>query len=209
MSSRFAPFGLPQDEINYRRAAFLFFRPDLYDLCVKKGQRLYNTLNDIIPPIKVPSTVQLTSWYDISRGTKRLPADKELEDKLREWNVGSDNFEFIEVSSFGPETEPAYINWFNVREKCLLNWDNWKDKDLNADDAKLFPSEIIWQSYILAGDKIPHFDPSSLRLIVRKSVVNLSARRATWYAARRSTSTIEDSSSGYAEYTGLLCHTGE
>ena len=54
---------------------------------------------------------------------------------------------------------------------------------------------------ILAGDRIPSFDPSSLRIIARTAVINLSARRAIWYAARRSTSLVEDPSTGYAVYT--------
>ena len=110
MSSRFAPFGLSETETDYRRAAFLFFKPDLYNACVEKGQRLYNTLNGLIPPVKVPSAIQLTSWYDISGGTRHLPADTALASTLMEWNVDQKNFEYVEVSSFGPEAEPAYIN---------------------------------------------------------------------------------------------------
>jgi hypothetical protein len=53
----------------------------------------------------------------------------------------------------------------------------------------------------LAGDRLPSFDPSSLRIIARTAVINLSARRAIWYAARRSTSLVKDPSTGYAVYT--------
>jgi hypothetical protein len=35
----------------------------------------------------------------------------------------------------------------------------------------------------------------------RTAVINLSARRTIWYAARRSTSLVEDPSTGYAVYT--------
>lgn len=53
----------------------------------------------------------------------------------------------------------------------------------------------------MAGDRLPSFDPSSLRIIARTVVINLSARRAIWYAARRSTSLVEHPSTGYAIYT--------
>jgi hypothetical protein len=49
---------------------------------------------------------------------------------------------------------------------------------------------------------IPHLD--GRQDTARSSVGNLSARRTIWYAARRSTCLIEDSSSGYIEYTQPL-----
>lgn len=111
-----------------------------------------------------------------------------------------DNFEFITVSS-NPSDDAAYVNWFNVREKCLLNYSNFKACDLNQPAQQLWPSEVVWQSWVLAGDRLPSFDPSSLRIIARSAVINLSARRAIWYAARRSTSLDQDVLTGYAEYT--------
>ena len=203
MGSSSAPFGLSTSETEYRRAAFDFFRPDLYDFCVEKGRKLCLTLAGLVPPIKEPSATQLKSWYDISRGARPLPANKQLRTAFRGWNVSKGDFEYVEVSSFGPEAEPAYINWYNVREKVILNYFNWKANDLDDLDEKLFPSEIIWQSYILSGDRIPRFDPASLRLIVRHSIVNISTRRAIWYAGRRSTCLKEDPLSGYVEYTPL------
>jgi len=38
-------------------------------------------------------------------------------------------------------------------------------------------------------------------MIARTGVVNLSARRAIWYAARRSTSLVENPATSYAVYT--------
>jgi hypothetical protein len=66
---------------------------------------------------------------------------------------------------------------------------------------RLWPSKAVWQAWVLAGDILPSFDPSSLRIIVRTAVINLSARRAIWYVARRSTSFVEDPSTSYAVYT--------
>ena len=87
------------------------------------------------------------------------------------------------------------------RLECFLNYSNFKAYDLNPRSQRLWPSEAVWQSWILAGDRLPSFDPSSLRIIARTVVINLSARRAIWYAARRSTSLVEDPSTGYAIYT--------
>jgi hypothetical protein len=87
------------------------------------------------------------------------------------------------------------------RLECFLNYSNFKAYDLNPRSQRLWPSEAVWQSWILAGDRLPSFDPSSLRIIARTVVINLSARRAIWYAARRSTSLVEDPSTSYAIYT--------
>jgi hypothetical protein len=57
------------------------------------------------------------------------------------------------------------------------NYYNRKANDSNGSNEKLFPFDAVWQSYILLGDRIPHFDPASLRLVVRNSVVNISTRR--------------------------------
>jgi hypothetical protein len=72
---------------------------------------------------------------------------------------------------------------------------------LNPRAQQLWPSEVVWQSWVLAGDRLPSFDPLSLRIIARAAVINLSARRAIWYAARRSTSLVQCPSTGYAVYT--------
>jgi hypothetical protein len=108
-----------------------------------------------------------------------------------EWNVNEENFEFVSVSSI-PSRDAAYTNWFNARERCL-NSSNFKSTDLNPRSQRLWPFEIVWQSWLLAGNRLPFFNPSSLRIIERTAVINLSARRAIWYAARKWACIIEDS----------------
>lgn len=206
MSSSAPPFakGLPPAEIIYRREAVEFFQPDLYHDSVAKGRFLYDGLKrSLVPPVVlIPAHApQLTNWYAIERGTRGLRVCKALSKTLTtEWNVNMEDFEFVTVSSI-PGRDAAYINWFNVRQKCLVNYSNFKAYDLNPRFQRLWPSEAVWQSWILAGDRLPSFDPSCLRIIARTAVINLSARRAIWYAARRSTSLVEDPSTGYAVYT--------
>jgi hypothetical protein len=129
--------------------------------------------------------------------------DTALEEALmKEWNLKMDDFEFVAISS-SQDCDAAYTNWCNVRQQdaCILNLSNFKSYDLNPPAQRLWPSEAVWQTWILAGDSLPSFDPLSLRIIARNAVLKLSARRAIWYAARRSTSVIEDPVIGYSVYT--------
>jgi hypothetical protein len=64
--------------------------------------------------------------------------DKALEEALTmEWNINMDGFEFVAISSIrAPDT--AYKNWYSVRQKCLLNYSNFKSHDLNP------PAQRLW-----------------------------------------------------------------
>jgi hypothetical protein len=139
--------GLPTAEIVYRREAVEFFQPDLYHDSVAKGRFLYDRLTkSLVPPVVlIPAPAsQLNSWYAIERGTRGLRVDKTLMETLTtEWNVNLEDFEFVTVSSI-PGHDAAYINWFNVREKCLLNYSNFKAYDLNPRSQRLWPSEAVW-----------------------------------------------------------------
>ena len=196
--------GLRPDQIIHREEAFEFLQPDLYHKSVLKGRRLYNTLtrSPTLPLVPVSAPVaQLTNWYSIARGTVGSRVDLPLEKELTERNIKMDGFEFVAVSS-SQVPDAAYTNWYNVRQQdgCILNIANFKSHDINPQAQRLHPSEVVWQSWILAGDSLPSFDPSSLRIIARSAVLNLSVRRAIWYAARRSTRVVEDPATGYSVY---------
>jgi hypothetical protein len=101
----------------------------LYHDSVAKGRFLYGRLTRslVLPVVLIPAPAsQLTSWYDIKRGTRRLRADKTFGETLTtEWNVNMEDVEFVTVSSIQGH-DAAYINWFNVREKCLLTCSNFQ-----------------------------------------------------------------------------------
>jgi hypothetical protein len=190
----------PPEEPPYRKAAVEFFRPDLYNTSVVKGRRLYDIMTSLDAPVKTSSPTQLVAWYDVERGAKPLNVKAGLQREFKEWNVSNLDFEFVTVSSSLTD-DPAYNNWYNARQKCILNYSNYKRLDRNSANQRLFPSEVVWQSWLLVGQCFPNFEPSSLRMIARCCVINLSARRAIWYAARRSTCLYADRSSGWAVYT--------
>ena len=200
MSLRLVNALFPREEPAYGKAAVEFFRPDLYHTSVVKGKRLYEMLAGLDAPVKTSSPAQLVSWYDVERGAKPVKVEAGLQREFEEWNVSNLDFEFVTVSS-SPIDDPAYNNWYNARQNCILHYSNYKRQDTNPANQRLFPSEVIWQSWLLVGQRFPNIKPSSLRMIARCCVVNLSARRAIWYAARRSSCLYEDCSSGWAVYT--------
>jgi hypothetical protein len=80
--------------------------------------------------------------------------------------------------------------------------ENYKSRDIRPEHWQIFPSEALWQSFLLASreDALLVGSTDNLRTIVRNNVVNQSCRTAIWYAARRSTCTSEGEK-GYKVYT--------
>jgi len=48
--------------------------------------------------------------------------------------------------------DPIYLNWFDPRNGVVIANMNDKRNDMSPDDERLFPSEIIWQSWC----RVPH-----------------------------------------------------
>lgn len=85
----------------------------------------------------------------------------------------------------------------------IVAGENYKHRDENPEDQRIFPSEALWQSFLLARGQRPSFrKPMRLCAVVRSNVVNASSRTAIWHAARRSTSSNEGPK-GYKVYTEL------
>lgn len=68
--------------------------------------------------------------------------------------------------------------------------ENFKHRDENAPGQKLWPSEILWQSWMMVV-RAQRSRPSNLQAIVRFFVVNESTNSVIWYATRHSTCTRE------------------
>jgi hypothetical protein len=77
--------------------------------------------------------------------------------------------------------------------------ENYKHRDENAPGERLWPSEILWQSWIMAVNA-QRSRPSNLQAIVRFRVVNESTMSVIWHAARLSTC-IREGLHDYREYT--------
>ncbi len=51
--------------------------------------------------------------------------------------------------------DQIYLNWFDPRNGVVIANMNDKRNDMSPDDERLFPSEIIWQSWC----RVPHRQP--------------------------------------------------
>ena len=87
------------------------------------------------------------------------------------------------------------------RTGVLVCNENYKDRDENPDEQKLYPSEILWQSWTMAAIDQGSL-ASDLRAIVRLRIVNDEAKRIIWYAGQTSSWTREGPDN-YREYTEL------
>jgi hypothetical protein len=95
---------------------------------------------------------------------------------------------YIDVSSPYNPDDTAYSNYIDGRSGVLICSENYKQKDRNPDGEKLYPSDILWQSW--KSEAVRQRSRSShLQVVVRLVVMNEETQRVIWQAAKLSTST--------------------
>lgn len=91
---------------------------------------------------------------------------------------------YVEVSCVNSGKIP-YLNQVDG-SGVLVCYENRKPDDSNGLDARLWPSDILWESWAMVfraqGSK-----PSNLRAIVRSTIVNESTQIVLWKATEFST----------------------
>ena len=108
---------------------------------------------------------------------------------------------FVDVRSKGSSrgSDIFYSNWFSGKDGVIVCHEN--DRRMDSDPPCMWPSEIIWQSFVMVADD-EQTSPSDLRCIVRHSVKNHFTRMVIWQAARENAnSPMHDN--GYREYLPL------
>ena len=73
----------------------------------------------------------------------------------------------------------AYLNYVNAKDGTILFIENYKERDENPTERRLWPSEVAWQSMLL-GAQQEKVDPLNLHLLGRHSIVNVSTKIAIW-----------------------------
>ena len=93
------------------------------------------------------------------------------------------------------------MNYVDCRNSIIVCSKNYKNQDENPIDDRLWPSEILWQSWAMEA-QTQECSQSGLKAIVRFYVVNESTKTIIWKAMQSSTSTKEGPHF-YREYTDL------
>jgi len=83
---------------------------------------------------------ELGDLYKVRMGY--LDAPENTQDTLKRWNVNPKNLLWVDVSSRGKKLDVAYKHRCNARYGTILCIENMKDRDINPDGRRLWPSEI-------------------------------------------------------------------
>ena len=104
----------------------------------------------------------------INSGSSKASGD--TREELKEWNMNRLRFIYIEIESKGAD-DVTYSNRLNAKDGVILSYENIKEQDKNPKGYRLWPSEAIQHSFLLAAEE-EDVDPSSLQLIFRYCLVN-------------------------------------
>ncbi len=173
---------------------------DEYEAAIEKGRRLCNDLNSFALPDPPIRRQRMEALYQVDSGTLRPNVGEKITDALAACGISTSNLDYVEVRSFiAKDKGAAYCNHLDGGNGVLVCSENIKSRDENALDEKLWPSEILWQSWIMVANARGS-QPSDLHVIVRFMIVNESTKRVIWKAAQLSTSTRQGLHH-YTEYT--------
>ena len=65
------------------------------------------------------------------------------------------------------DSDAIYSNWFDGKDGVIVCHEN--DRRRDSDPPRMWPSEVIWQSFVMVADKEQR-NPSDLRYVIRHSV---------------------------------------
>ena len=124
-----------------------------------------------------PAMQSLEHTYRLEEDELRRNTPKEVKDALAKFGIGFGYVEFVSaVPSALREEDAIYTNWFDPRNGVVIANLNDKTKDFSAEEDKIFPSEILWQSWcrVASRNSVPF---SNLRTIVRYFIANEASQR--------------------------------
>lgn len=173
---------------------------DEYEAVIEKGRRLCNDLKFFVLLDSLIRRQRMKALYQVDSEPLRRNIENEIPGALTTCETSISNLNYVEVRSFKLKIDDVvYCNHLNGGNDVLVCSENIKSRDENALDEKLWPSEILWQSWIMVANARGS-QPSDLHVIVRFMIVNESTKRVIWKAAQLSTSTRQGLHH-YTEYT--------
>lgn len=100
------------------------------------------------PEAADPAFPSLDSSYLLEEDTLRRNVPEEMTAALAQFGIGFDHVGYVAaVPRVMEEEDRIYLNWFDPRNGVVIANTNDKRADLSPNDERLFPSEIIWQSW--------------------------------------------------------------
>ena len=119
----------------------------------------------------------LEHTYRLEEDELRRNTPTEVKDALARFGIGFGYVEFVSaVPKVLEKEEPIYTNWFDPNNGVVIANLNDKSNDVNAEEDKMSPSEILWQSWCRVANRnsVP---VSNLRAIVRYFIANEASQR--------------------------------
>ena len=172
---------------------------ELCQLCEIKGRRLHRQMKGFERTDRYDYQ-RLEVLYDVTTGHRDAPTD--TWDDLKAWNINEHRLLWVEIRSIGKEDgDAAYIHYSSGRQGILLCYENHKDRDDHAEGMRLHPSEVGWQSFLMATNE-DRVSSTKLRAIIQHCIVNTPTKKVIYEVARSSACT-RSGPDGYLEYTEL------
>ena len=158
-----------------------------YACALVKGKVLCQSLRELRPDDEEHK--QLLDLYEIETDRLRVNVVNHIRTALATIGLTINNLRYVEVKSPGKD-EVAYTNYFDAENGIIICNENYKARDKNPPGNRLWPSEILWQSWTMEA-KTMQCSPSDLKAIVRLQIVNETTKHIIWHALQSSTSSKE------------------
>ena len=150
-----------------------------FERCIERGRRMHAQLKDWADTTKVYPSIE--NLYCLESGNeKRVPRD--IEDELVRWDVRG-QFTWVDVTSPGKGQHTIYSNKGDAWHGAIVHTENKKDRDSNAEEDRIFCSEVVWQTYLVSCSKFKIM-PGLLRVLVQHFIINEETKMVIWHAAR-------------------------
>ena len=135
--------------------------------------------SDLLSLHQAPSSLDFEELHSVDEDVMRLNAEENIQHTLASTGISVSNLQFVKVYSKtkkSKETDPAYMNYFDGRNGVIAVAANFKDWDTTAVDQRLWPSEVMWYSWVRVARQ-QGADVSGFRAFARYFVINKSTQR--------------------------------
>ena len=163
--------------------------PDkLYAESIEKGRRIQRKFGTIQVAVHKPSPGQLREMYQVKTGV--MGAIPSLHKTLLDSNCNTKGFVYVDVQNKCDKawSRAFYSNHFHGNDGVIVAAENFKELDKNVSGKTLFPSEVLWQSYLIATEETGA-SPAKLKLVIRYCVVKEATLSIIRQAEEKSTCT--------------------
>jgi hypothetical protein len=170
---------------------------EVYESAIKKGKQLCKELASFEAQPPLPASLA-SCGYKIESRRLNSNTENSLRLPLLSCGVLISNSTYVDVSSAGAYWA-AYSNWFDPLHGLIVCNENFKIRDENSEDKKLWPPEVLWQcwkSKALEAEK----RASDLCAVMRLCIVNDASQIAIWQASQHSSFSRIDKNN-QVEYT--------